>query len=509
MNIVEGFRTKGPARISAFVKDEFILATALTIALIAMPFAVVDWLPMIDLPHHLSQARLVGKVLSGNQPDMAINWLSPNTLTTWFLAGLTLLPPLTAAKVAVFGLITLSIIGLTLLAKKIGGSPAIIPLSAALLLNQTFYWGFLPFMAGFAALLFLVSAWFSLSRFSWREQISLALLFLLVYFSHIFWFAISILAVVLIALDSPQRNIRLRTILFAALPAVGLTLFWYPSMHDNWMNAGYDMAPKWTFPLSVRLRPDYASYAISGLKSNMNLLLVMTTLLFMIFGAAKTIAGKGRIVSAPLLGLASILLVVYLSMPDKYNNTILFSVRWLPYALIFCLLGCFAPVQDKRWRVGTLSLSLMVLGGYALLTADIWNNIEKEELSGLQQALDKLPPKQNVIGLNYILESEFLYTDNPFVTIAVYAHALKDCEVNFSFAEHASSLVTYKANPVRPYKNNLTYYSELVSRKDVSYVDYVLVNADDLKHYKVSAFLGITPITHEGRWRLYKVGNSL
>jgi hypothetical protein len=507
MNNVEEFRAIGLARIKALMKNEFLLATVLTIALIAIPFAAVDWLPLLDLPHHLAQARLVGKVLSGDQPDMVINWLSPNTLTTWLLVSLTFLPPLIAAKVTVLGLIILSILGIAYITKRIDASPAIIPLSAALLFNQSFYWGFLPFMAGFTAFLFVVGVCFGLTRLSWREHISLALLFLLVYFSHIFWFAISILAAALIALDSPNRNIRLRTVFLAALPAVALAIFWYPSMHDNWMNAGYDMAPKWIYSFAIRLRPDYAAFAISGLISNFNLLLAITTLSFVIFGTLRAIAGKGRSVSAPLFGLATILLVAYLLMPDKYNNTILFSVRWLPYVLIFFLLGSFAPIQDTRWKIGTLLLSLVVLGGYALLTANTWNNVEREELSGLQQSFDKLPPKKNVIGLNYILDSKYISTENPFVAGVIYANSLKDCEVNFSFAEHATSLVTYKANPVRPYKSNLSYYSELASRNDIGYFDYLLVNADDPKHDKVSKYLGILPVTHEGRWRLYKVGN--
>ncbi len=95
-----------------FEKNEFLAATLLSMLLCAAPFFVVDWLPMIDLPNHLAQAHLVGKVLSGNQPDMLINWLSPDTLTTWVLALLLLvLPPLLAAKAMVLGLILLSIAG--------------------------------------------------------------------------------------------------------------------------------------------------------------------------------------------------------------------------------------------------------------------------------------------------------------------------------------------------------------------------------------------------------------
>ncbi len=461
---------------------------------------------MIDLPQHLSQAHLAGKVLSGAQPDKMINWLSPDTLTTWFLACLLIfLPPLAAAKVAVLGLLMLSILGIALLARRIGASPAVVPLSAALLFNQPFYWGFLPFLAGFAAFLFLVIAWLGLARTSWRTLVFLALLFLLVYFSHVLWLAVAMLAVLLIVLVSPDRNVKLRVMFFSALPAVGIALFWYPSMRNNWMNAGFDMSPIWNVPMLGRLHPDYAANMISGLETDFNFFLLFTTLLFILVGIGRAAAKGHRIISAPLLALAAILLAAYLVMPDQYNFTVLFAVRWVSYMFIFFLLGCFAPIHAAKWRVGILIFCFMSLGGYALLTASTWNKMEKEELSGLMQAMEKLPRGQNVLGLDFIKESARINPSTPFANNAAYAQVFKDCEVNSSFAEHASSLVTYKTMPSRQYTKGLSFNSELVTRRDVEFFSYVLVNANETTHGKLAVSLGLTPVTHDGRWRLYAV----
>ncbi|MGO8754544.1 MAG: hypothetical protein ACLQHK_04875 [Gallionellaceae bacterium] len=492
-----------------FEKNEFLAVTLLSMLLCAMPFFVVDWLPMTDLPQHLAQAHLVGKVLSGDRPDMLINWLSPDTLTTWVLALLLLvLPPLLAAKAMVLGLILLSILGIALLARKIGASVIVVPLSAALLFNQSFYWGFLPFIAGFPPFLFLIVAWYGMSRVSWREIIFLALLFLLVYFCHILWLAVALLAVLLIALASPEWNMKLRAMVLSALPAVGLALFWFPSIHNNWINNGFDMAPYWTVSWVGRLRPDYAAFAISGLKSDFNLLLLLTTFSFVLAGIVRAMARGRRIVSAPLLVFATIMLAAYLLVPDRYNNTILFAVRWLPYVLIVFLLGCLAPIRVAKWRIGISLFACIVLGNYALLTAYTWNNMEKEEWSGLMQAMEKLPPKQTVLGLDFIRKSARINTAFPFAANAAYAQAFKDCEVNFSFAEQPTSLVTYKTIPIRPYKRSLHIFSQMVNRTDVGFFNFVLVNADEVTHDKLAEFLGITPVTHEGRWRLYEVGRS-
>ena len=507
MLTIEKFRINGLARMGALAEKELFVATALAVALVATPLFAVDWLPMLDLPQHLSQAHLISKTLSGAQSGMVVNWLAPNTLTTWLLAGLlAVLPPLAAAKAAVLGLLMLSILGVALLAKKIGASPVVVPLSAALLFNQSFYWGFLPFIAGFAAFLFLITTWFGLAQISWRELVFMALLFLLVYFCHVLWFAVAMLTVLLITLVSPDRNMKLRATILSALPVVGLALFWYPSMHNNWKNAGFDMAPHWYISLLGRLRPDYAAFAISGLKTDFSLLLLLITLSFVVGGIRRAIGKERRFVSAPLLVLATILTAAYLAMPDKYNNTLLFSVRWLPYVFIFFLLACSAPIQAAKWRVGILFFACMTLGGYALQTAVTWGKMEKEELSGLQQSLEKLPPKQNVLGLDFIRKSARINTFYPFAVNAAYAEVFKDCEINFSFAEHASSLVTYKTKLMRPYQEDLNLYSGRVTRADVGFFNFVLINADEVTHGKLAIFLGITPVTHDGRWRLYQVG---
>jgi len=489
------------------VKKELFAVTMITIVMIAIPFVFTDWLPMTDLPQHLSQAHYLSRVLSGNQPDMTVNWLAPNTMTTWLLACmLYVLPPLAAAKTAVFGLLLMSVLGVALLARNTGASPVIVPLAATLLFNQSFYWGLLPFISGFAAFAFLVAGWISLASYSWRVVVLWSLFFLLIFFCHIFWFVAAMTALLLLALVSPDRNTRLRTLFVSALPVIVCALIWYPSLRNNWTNSGFDLAPYWLFPLTVRLRLDYAAFASSGLISNFNLLLPLTSIAFILYGTGRAYVNGSRMVSLPLLALATILLVAYLSMPDKYNNTILFAVRWLPYIFILFLLGSLAPVKASMWGMGVNLLAFAILGSYMTLIAVAWNRMENEEFSGLLQALDKLPPKQKVMGLDYIRESKYVNTETPFATGVAYAETFKDGEANLIFAEHASSLVTYKKTPERPYQRHLSYYSQLVNRRDVSFFDYVLVNADAVTHDQLAVSLGITPVTHQGRWRLYEAG---
>lgn len=490
-----------------FVKYEFPLVASLTVAAISIPFiALTNWLPAVDMPQHLAQARLVDKVLLGDEPGMMINWLSPNTLTTWILAFLLIMtPPLIAAKIIAFALLALSVLGIALLARKIGANSAVVPLSATLLFNQSFYWGFLPFMAGFATFLFLVTFWINLTLPSKRNLISLALLFLLTYLGHILWFAFSILTVLMIAFVSQERKKKLWLIALSLLPAIALIFFWRLSIQNTWLHAWLNIPPTWFTPISERLHPIFIANVIYGIKTEAQWPLLAIIVIFILGGIGKTIRKRSQLVSTPLIMAATILLTAYLLLPDAYSNTILFSARWLPYALIFFLLGLTAPISVKKWESGILFFAVLTLAGYTTLTASTWKKVEENELSGLLQSMEKLPVNQNVIGFSFIKTSTLLTTIRPFIQTAAYAQVLKDCKTDFSFAEHASSLVTYKNKHTSNYKTGMDWARERQNNRNDGFFSHALINADDATHASLPMLFGLKPLTPEGRWRLYAV----
>lgn len=490
-----------------FEKNECLLVASLTIASISIPFlALANWLPAVDMPQHLAQARLAGKVLLGDEPGMMINWLSPNTLTTWILALLLVMaPPLIAAKIIAFALLALSALGIALLARKIGANSAVVPLSATLLFNQSFYWGFLPFMAGFATFLFLVTAWINPTLPSKRSIIPLALLFLLTYLGHILWFASAILTVLIIALASRERKKKLWLMALSLLPAIALIFFWRLSIQNTWQHAWLNIPPSWFTPISERLHPIFAANVIYGIKTEAQWLLLAIIVIFILGGIGRAIRKRSQLVSTPLIMAATILLTAYLLLPDAYSSTILFSARWLPYALILFLLGLTAPISVKKWESGILFFAVLTLAGYTTLTASTWKKVEENELSGLMQSMEKLPVNQNVLGLSFIKTSALLTTIRPYIQTAAYAQVLKDCITDFSFAEHASSLVTYKNKHTSNYKTGIDWVRERQDNRNDGFFSHALINADDATHDSLPMLLGLKPLTLEGRWRLYAI----
>jgi hypothetical protein len=182
-------------------------------------------------------------------------------------------------------------------------------------------------------------------------------------------------------------------------------------------------------------------------------------------------------------------------------NTILFASRWLPCGTAFLLLAFPPPFPDKRAARRAVAVGA---AAFCVLTAGIWNRYEKTELSGLRESLDRIAPETRVLGLD--LEKRSVYIKGrPFLQIFAYAQAFKGSELNFTFAEHGSGLVTYRRRREIPWTRDLEWRAELIQPTDYGHFDYVLVNgAADIQAY----FLRIPELerlTSSGRWQLYAV----
>ena len=55
----------------------------------------------------------------------------------------------------------------------------------------------------------------------------------------------------------------------------------------------------------------------------------------------------------------------------------------------------------------------------------------------------------------------------------------------------------------------LEWFPEWVQRSDLDQFDYALVNAHEATHTSFTTHFGVAPaVTHEGRWRLYRLRPS-
>jgi hypothetical protein len=209
----------------------------------------------------------------------------------------------------------------------------------------------------------------------------------------------------------------------------------------------------------------------------------------------------GSLIDRDMLAAGGFFLAIVIFAPDKYMNTIFFGSRWFPIALIFFLLSL--PALTIR-RLPAKKIALTVAASFFLITAFAWHRYEIEDLSGFRKSLERISPSSRVLGLDLVKTSDIIQ-GRPFLQLFAYAQVFKDCELNFSFAEHYSGLVAYKAKRAVPWTPGLDWLAEKVRRADFAFFDYVLANGREGDHKVLSSFPELSPMTPSGRWRLYRV----
>jgi hypothetical protein len=217
-------------------------------------------------------------------------------------------------------------------------------------------------------------------------------------------------------------------------------------------------------------------------------------------------------VDRPLLAVAGVLLLAGLLLPEKYVNTILFAQRWVPVGVALLLMALRFPAAGASPK-GVPRAA--VLAGTLLLaqvaqTTIAWRAFVAQDLEGLRSALDALahvPPRAKggptVLGLDFAPESAVM-RGRPFVQTFAWAQAERGGRLNFSFAEHDSTLVTWATDAERPpFTPGLEWLPGRVGARDLALADAVLVHASDQAHTAFAARSGLRPLTDTGVWRAY------
>jgi hypothetical protein len=482
-------------------RKTWIIVAAGLFVLAILPIVLTEFPPSTDLPQHIAQVRLFLDTLKSPGGPYVIQWLAPNNLVYLFLLGFWSVLPVAYVGPAVLVLIVfLWIAAIFLLAAGKGRSTEAAVLASLLVFNQSFYWGFLNFMTGFPVFIL----WFALTtgdarNSSWKLYAGLAGTSFLLYGSHALWLAAGVAWLVLIGL---LKRIKVKDFLLrlAALIPCGLVaLLWYPRLSLARAASGFDVAPHWS-PLFDRLS-SFVDAAFGGIRSPMEIMAFV-----FLYGWCGLSVWQNRrrlrgLIDRDMLAAGAFFLAIVIMAPDKFMNTIFFGFRWLPIALIFFLLSL--PVPSIR-RFPAKTGALTIAAAFFLITAVAWHKYGTEDLSGFRESLEHIPPSSRVLGLDLVKTSEII-KGRPFLQLFAYAQVFQGCELNFSFAEHYSGLVAYKAKREVTWTTGLEWFAAKVKRADFAFFDYVLVNGPETDHKTLSSFRELSPMTNSGRWRLYKV----
>jgi hypothetical protein len=478
-------------------KHRFLIA-ALVCLLAAVPFLVVKFPPITDLPQHAAQVRLFGEAFGHPDSPYRIQWLTPYSLVytvlgaSWIVFG-----PEDAGRVGVLVVTLLWIAMLHFLAASLKRPAPAAVLASLLFFGHILYWGFCQFALGwpfFIGFLLLLKARF---RSRGAEVLSFVGIWLALYYTHILWF---LLAIVWLTADRLLLRQDFKSLLLrgaGALPFLSLAAAWYPTLASR----GFRSETLWaTMPLE-RLRPVWlVDAAFGGLKGSFEYVF-FGLLVAWILWAWLSNRGKFKLrLDRELLLLGGLLLLLAFVLPDKQANTIRFCQRWFPPGLGFLLLGL--PEVKAPKRILTAA-ALCSLSAFMALTALNWTAFERDELSGLSESLAALPSSPRVIGLSYFKESA-LVRGRPFIQIFSYAQVYRGGELNFSFADFAPSLVVYRRPRVPAWTPGLEWFPEQVKRSDFGFFDFALISGDDELHARIARDEAMRPLTFRGRWRLYR-----
>lgn len=472
-------------------------------ALAVLPILITPYPPATDLPQHLAQVRLFEEALEDPGGPYVINWAAPGNLIYAVIFVLRAVVPLPwMARAVLIFLVLLWIAAIHLLAAARGRPEAAAMAASILVFNQSFYWGFLNFLVGFPVFVL----WFALTtkskgRRSWKHYAGLVGMSFLLYGSHALWLAAGGAWLVFIGMlkriEAKEFTLRLATL----IPCGVVALLWYPRLSLARTASGFDVAPHWS-PLFDRLS-SVADAAFGGIRGPMEI--ITFVLLYALCGISVWQNRKrlGGLIDRDILAASGLFLAVVMIAPDKFMNTIFFGSRWLPVAMIFILLSLPAPFI-RQLSARTVALALAT--AFLLMTTIAWHLYGTKDLAGFREGLDRLPASSRVLGLDLIQQSDII-KGRPFLQLFAYAQVFKGSESNFSFAEHYSGLVAYKAKRSVSWTPGLEWFAAKVKKADFAFFDHVLVNGSEADHKMFSSFRELSPVTSSGPWRLYRVNH--
>ena len=461
----------------------------------------------MDLPQHLAQVRLLQEWWGSAPPTvdwslLDVRWTAPNSLVYLPLAAaVTLAGPVAGGRWLVAALALAQVLTLHGLAARRGRPPDAALVAGVLVFNASLYAGFLNFLLAVPLFWLLVDRATRPPTASPGEAAATGALATLLYSAHALVF---LLGGAVVAVASAVRRDRPRDAAWRAagfLPAAGLSLVWLPRLAAQRAAAGFDVGAHWDLGPIARLLylRDGALGGVAGpLEPVVYGTLCALAIAWVWRSRATLAADADRPLAVAVAGLAVLLLV----LPDRAMNTLLLAQRFVPVTLALgWLLLPRVPTPSRAmttWAVG-------VVVGASLGTAGVWRSFERAELTGFAATLDAVPAGARLIGLDLRQASPRLL-GRPFMQLFAYGPAVRGGEANFSFAEHGSSVVSYRAPRVYRHTVGLERYPEWATDADLAQFDVAWVVGDPAQHAQFDARPGVRPLTHTGVIRLYRLG---
>ncbi len=463
-----------------------------------LPLMMVTIPPSIDLAQHLHQIYLLKDMLLGDEylhADKVINYYAPGNMIFWlgFICSFFVSSGWALAKCLIaIPLLLHFFFGYKCFSARKDGLFTVL-VTSVFLFSQNMYWGFVNFLLGWP---FFMAYCATLKEGTYR-RLKIPLLFIylvLLYEAHSLWFAAAMLftVILLFTLNFSQDNAKR---LFAVLLPFGiLGALWFLGIRE-YRESSFDLKPQWLVEVWQRFSPRLLAIAMLGNIWYWLAAIFIELLLLYFFISIK----RGYEIDKIFFAAGCMFLFFYVLFPDKFMNSIKFSSRWLPFSCI-----CFAlSLNPVVWGRANRFLAVVLVGVFVLTTGSLWRSFERDELSGLKEAVSSIKTRGRVLGIAYLQESKY-FSGKPFIQMFAYTSVSGTRELNFSFVEHGSSIVSYKDKfSQHPWTSGIEWFPHSVKPSDFHYFDYVLVAGSPGEHKAFALVPEFQLCSSELVWRLY------
>ncbi len=279
-------------------------------------------------------------------------------------------------------------------------------------------------------------------------------------------------------------------------------LLWYPSLGG----AGWGSVSSYGPSLLARLSPAGLTNAtLGGVRGWLEPLAMLALFGWIGVGLWQHRHELAAATDRRLLAAAALFVVVALLLPDKVDRTLRFASRWMPVGWALLLLALPSPALRPPLRRG---LALAVVALFCLATAVAWRGFDRHELDGLTPALDQLPPRPTLLGLDFVRASPRL-KQPVYMHLPAYAQLRHGGRLGFSFVSLASSLVVKRELALPdPWTPGLEWAPQLLRPSDLERFDHLLVHAPlELTAGFLAQEERLVPLTGEAPWRLFRIAD--
>ncbi|MBX3193315.1 MAG: hypothetical protein KF819_40405 [Labilithrix sp.] len=456
----------------------------------ALPLFAVRHLPYTDLPEHVAAIDTLARLLPGGGGAPYVVALRESQYLLYHLTGALLARVVGDAVLANKLLLLLVAIAMPVslrsFLRALDRDERVAIFGAMPFYNRALMVGFLPFVAAIPLTLFALAAIVEQCRAPTRRRaIGIALLCVLLFYTHVSAYVVGLLVAATIAIASsrlsraPGRAFDPRPLLFtmpALVPSVIAALFWWSAGSLGAPGRDPDVArialldsvnrmPLWTFDAwrghgdelwAVTWWTAFAIIVAAGLRRPLE-------------------RGRGWVIALLPFGVA---LVVYLATPFRVGAAGYLNVRLAPLVTLFATVA-LRP-RDDRWGKIPLGMAAIATVGMTATTTFEARRVCREKLgAGFESLLAEMTPGRRLAMLSFDARSPRAH-EWPYVFAGSLYRARGGAIASYSFVELPHWPVHYDARvagAVPPARGPFWVYHPCAYRyrDDGDYYDYVLV----------------------------------